>query len=110
MIAEKYYGSGYNWVDIAKENQLVSPNLITIGQVLIIPKAAPIIVSGATKTPVNQVILGSEYTVVKGDSLWKIAVRAYGDGYRWPEIWQANKDKIANPGLIEIDTVLTLPR
>lgn len=34
------------------------------------------------------------YTVQKGDSLWKIATRHYGNGNRWPDI------VAANPGLV----------
>jgi nucleoid-associated protein YgaU len=45
---------------------------------------------------------------VKGDSLWKIAVRAYGDGYKWVSIAKANK--LVNPNLIHSGNVLTLPR
>jgi nucleoid-associated protein YgaU len=54
------------------------------------------------------VIIGSSYTVVKNDSLWKISVRAYGDGFKWTEIAQNNN--IANPGLIHPGNTLTLPR
>ncbi len=37
-IAKKYYGDGSKYSKIAKENKLVDPNKISIGQVLIIPK------------------------------------------------------------------------
>ena len=42
------------------------------------------------------------YTVVKGDYLWKIAKKKdyYGNGFAWPNIYKANKDKIKNPNLI----------
>lgn len=49
------------------------------------------------------------YVVEKGDSLWKIAVNEYGDGFRWVDIWQANEDKISNPDLIFSGTELILP-
>ena len=38
VIAKKYYGDGSKYSKIAKENNLVDPNKINIGQVLIIPK------------------------------------------------------------------------
>jgi nucleoid-associated protein YgaU len=50
------------------------------------------------------------YTVVSGDSLSKIAKNHYGDGTKWHEIYEANKDLIGNdPDLIEVGQVLTLP-
>ena len=36
-ISERYYESGYNWVDIAEANELSSPGNITVGQELTIP-------------------------------------------------------------------------
>lgn len=31
------------------------------------------------------------HTVIKGDCLWAIAQKYYGDGSRWPELYQKNK-------------------
>ena len=108
-IAEKYFGSGYNWVDIAKENQLVNADILFEEQELIIPRMAVKQHTVIEKTKVES-ITADEYLVVKGDFLWEIAVRTYGDGYRWTEIWQANQDKIINPDIIESGTILTLPQ
>lgn len=50
------------------------------------------------------------YTVVKGDNLWKIAKRTYGDGSRWQAVYDANRGVIGgNPNLIYPGQVLTLP-
>jgi nucleoid-associated protein YgaU len=49
------------------------------------------------------------YTVVKGDSLSKIAKRLYGDANRWNQIFEANKDKIKDPDLIYPGQVLKIP-
>lgn len=41
------------------------------------------------------------YTVVPGDTLWGIAHRFWGNGTRWPEIFNSNRDAIGNnPNLI----------
>lgn len=37
---------------------------------------------------------GQSYTIVSGDSLWKIAQKQYGDGSQWKKIYDANKDAI----------------
>ena len=49
------------------------------------------------------------YEVRKGDSLWKIAARVYGDGNKWKAIAEANADVIPNPDLIKPGQVLTIP-
>lgn len=49
------------------------------------------------------------YTVVKGDSLWKIAKKFYGNGSKWQTIYNANKDKIKNPNLIQPGWKLKIP-
>lgn len=40
------------------------------------------------------------YKVKKGDCLWKIAKKYYGQGGNWQKIFAANKGKISNPNLI----------
>lgn len=49
------------------------------------------------------------YTVQGGDSLWAIARKQLGDGNRWKEIYELNRDKVSNPNLIHPGQVLTLP-
>ncbi len=110
-ISEKYYNSGYNYVDIAKTNKLANPSLIETGQELVIPKveAKKATVVKATVTKVS--IEGGKYTTVKGDYLWSIAVRAYGDGYAWTKIYNANKKVIGkNPSILFSGVELSLPR
>lgn len=109
QIAEKYFGSGYNWVDIAKENRLANANYLLVGQELTIPKTEVKRPAGQPPTVSDgEPITGSTYTTVRGDHLWGIAVRAYQDGYRWTEIAKANN--LAQPDLIHPGNVLTLPR
>ncbi|MBU0619386.1 LysM peptidoglycan-binding domain-containing protein [Patescibacteria group bacterium] len=101
-IAEKYYDSGYNWVDIAETNNLADANILLIGQELTIPQAQ---VKQITVKP--QPTSGYEYSVQAGDNLWQLAVEAYGDGFRWTEIAEANG--LANPNYIEIGQTLLIP-
>lgn len=51
----------------------------------------------------------AEYTVQRGDSLWKIAKEQLGSGTRWYEIYEANRDAIRDPNLIYAGQVLQLP-
>ncbi|MBU0569532.1 LysM peptidoglycan-binding domain-containing protein [Patescibacteria group bacterium] len=113
-ISEKYYDSGYNWVDIANENELANAGEIEVGQELSIPSIGPSIVTVEVDTTENVVetstdaISGATYEVCEGDNLWKIAVRAYSDGYKWTDI--ANENELENPNVIHPGNVLTLPR
>ena len=49
------------------------------------------------------------YTVVKGDTLFKIAHKFYNDGKLWPKIFDANKDKIKDKSKLPIGLVLKIP-
>lgn len=49
------------------------------------------------------------YTVQKGDCLWTIAEKNLGDGNRWKEIYELNRDSIRDPGLIYPGQEFVLP-
>jgi nucleoid-associated protein YgaU len=49
------------------------------------------------------------YEVVSGDSLSKIAKKKYGHANEWKRIYEANKDLIKNPDLIQIGWKLKIP-
>lgn len=50
------------------------------------------------------------YTVVSGDSLWKIAKQFYGNGAQYTKIYDANRDIIGgNPNLIYPGQVFNIP-
>ena len=59
--------------------------------------------------PRNITPAGKTYTVVKGDSLSKIAQREYGDAQQWTRIFEANRDIIKDPDLIYPGQSLRLP-
>lgn len=118
QIAENYYGSGYNWVDIVEANELTNPDSIEAGQVLALPEVAARQTTTMASEEVSEpeaetettttAISGDTYTVVPGDNLWEIAVRAYGDGYQWVKIAESNR--LANPNIIHSGNVLQIPR
>lgn len=91
-----------------------------------IPPTAPR-VSATTTTPVvdptREISAASPVpprtrtvSVARGDSLWALAERHLGDGYRWPEIWRLNRGvamrsgRFTHPSVIEPGWRLELPR
>lgn len=52
-----------------------------------------------------------DYTVIEGDCLWKIAGDQYGHPYyyKWPLIYDANRDLIKDPDLIYPGWSLKIP-
>lgn len=66
---------------------------------------------GSGPAPIAKVAAGqSVYTVKAGDTLSMIAKAELGAVGRWPEIWELNKGRIADPNLISIGWQLVLPR
>jgi nucleoid-associated protein YgaU len=114
-ISIKYYKTEEYWDELAQANELVDPNYVETGTLLLIPKFQ-ISQAENTETTVlgqqgiaeSERITGNTYTLKEGESLFDIALRAYGDGYRWPEISAANN--LSNPDVIEPGTVLKIPR
>lgn len=67
------------------------------------------IVKEQPKREEDQAPIVSSYTVVKGDTLWGIAKRYYGDGALYTKIAYANSNQISNPNLIFPGQVLIIP-
>jgi len=120
-ISENIYKDGFKWIEIARINNLENPGLIYAGNKLTIPTTVPTTSqknsTGQETSQVSQTqnsliqnnsITRNEYIVVRGDNLWDIAVRAYGDGFKWPEIAKANN--LVNPSLIHPGNFFIIPR
>ncbi|MDB5100359.1 MAG: hypothetical protein JWM80_4780 [Cyanobacteria bacterium RYN_339] len=74
------------------------------------PTPTPTPVPTPVPTPAPAPRPAGSYTVKKGDTLSDLARRFYGDEARWPEIYAANKAKIADPHWIYPGQVFTIPR
>lgn len=105
-IAQQQYQDGYKYVELIKANSLKSPGSLVIGQILIIPdlKGDQISIEAPVKDDDGETVVKS------GDSLWKIALSTYGDGFAWTRIWAANKQIIIDPNQIEVGMKLILPK
>ena len=102
-----------NTKDMESKQAEVTPTTVITNEVNTATAITPTFMQKDAPTDVaqkmnDQKISSTSYIIVEGDTLWDISVRAYGDGYRWSEIAQANN--IANADLIYTGNSLNLPR
>src|SRR6478672_7866780 len=86
-LALRFYGDAELHRLIATASGIADPNVINVGQRLIIPDI-------------------TRYTVVAGDTLAALAVRFYGDAAFYPLI--ATVNRIADPAVIDVAQVLVI--
>ena len=90
------------------------PGEIKEGMILVIPKVSlrydKEVVETQAIMDAADLLEATTYTVQKGDHLWSISLRAYGDGYKWVDVYNANLDILSNPSLIEVGMEIVLPR
>jgi nucleoid-associated protein YgaU len=63
----------------------------------------------AIETPEPAAAAPVFHTVVKGDTLWKIAEKTLGKGARYKEIFEANRPMLSDPDRIYPGQVLRIP-
>jgi NitT/TauT family transport system substrate-binding protein len=71
------------------------------------PKAARALAKAVKPLPTALEPL--EYTVQAGDTLSILALRHYGDLYKWEKIYEANKTKMKNPNYIYVGQKIFIP-
>ncbi|NLD78037.1 MAG: LysM peptidoglycan-binding domain-containing protein [Acidimicrobiales bacterium] len=85
----------------------VLPKAAPVQGAPVLPQSAPVPASGEASPQERSSI---DYTVKRGDSLWKIADRLLGDGARFPEIVDLNTALLnGRPDFITAGTVLKVP-
>lgn len=120
-IAERYYGEQTYWPALAKANPGVDANRLLVGNKLRLPAKEALTRGEARETPradarpsnasrVNSTDDMPEYIVEGGDSLIGIARKVLGDGERWNEIFELNKDKLESADDIRVGMKLRVPR
>lgn len=101
-VAERELGDGVRWREIVELNPGIDDSLrIEAGQRLRLPVDEAAVASAGTADSV--------VVVQRDDSLWQIAERTLGDGEHWPQIYELNRDQIADPDQIDVGWVLRLP-
>lgn len=101
--AEKYLLSGGMSAEQLKKLKTNLSTEITIPEVPVVEEP---IVTEPEPEPLEEV---TYYIVVSGDCLWNIAKTHLGNGARYTEIHNLNKETIKNPDLISIGQKLIMP-
>ncbi len=103
QIASRY---GYTTWELAQANNISNPSLIYVGQVILITRVPASESTGDSNTqPDPQPSTGGDtYTVQSGDYLDKIA-----ETYQVAIVDLINANGIANPNVISVGQVLTIP-
>ena len=52
---------------------------------------------------------GQVHTILRGQTLYSLAVKYYSDGQQWPRILEANAERISEPTKIPVGTKLIIP-
>jgi nucleoid-associated protein YgaU len=93
----RIYGNETHWKRIYRGNRekIDDPNLIYPDQIFLIPRGTP-----------------TTHMVAEGETLRRIAGywEIYGDRSQWERIYDANRDQISDPDIVQPGMVLTIPR
>jgi nucleoid-associated protein YgaU len=116
-IAQAVYGNGMYFTKIVAANPDLNPKELKVGKILIIPDlttsekqptATPAADSTKTAAPINP---DTNYRVVSGDTLEKIARKLYNDSTMQDKIFATNKALMGdNPDKLKVGWVLVLPK
>ena len=126
MLAADYLGSSQRYLEIFEANReiLKNPDLLPIGAELKIPSPDAIVRQQAQATierpmaplaarpsPAAAPPAGMKrtYRVKTGDTLVAIAKQFYGDGERYQEIYEANRERLQVPDDLREGLVLDIP-
>jgi nucleoid-associated protein YgaU len=100
-IAQKIYGDGNQWTEIANFTGLANPRLIYPGDVVYYQLTQQTQSFASAYESVQR----TEIQVQQGDTLSRIAGRVLGDPSKWKMIWRQN-DNIDNPDELTAGTTI----
>lgn len=102
-VAERELGNGADWRSIIACNPGMTANsTLKPGDVIRLPALV-------RQSPMVRAAETTHVTVERGDTLWDLAQEHLGDPFRWPEIFDANRDVVTDPDEIDIGWHLVLP-
>jgi len=120
ILAELFYGKQDYAEYLIRVNPGLDPRRLIVGQEIIVPetpgdlsvlnreaKPEPAPTDKPAAAPAEG---GRSYTVKSGDSFWKIADSELGDGNRWREVYELNKDEVSAPDRLKAGQVIKLPQ
>lgn len=67
-------------------------------------------VNGDALTAPEPVVEPEYYVIESGDTLWGIAAKLLGNGSKYPEIFEANREVIEDPDKIFVGQKIRIPR
>lgn len=118
-IAKHYYGNGNYWRTIyeANRDKMSNANSVREGVRLVIPnrsggEVATMVKSKKTLSKTEGQVTGEYmmYTIRSGDSLSKLAVRFYGSGRKYIELYELNRDRIDDMDNLKVGMKILVPR
>ena len=65
--------------------------------------------SSSPPAPIKPIEPPKVYTVVQGDTLYGISVKLFGTPRHYERIYEANKDRVKDPGTLQIGVNLRMP-
>ena len=118
-LAVRHLGHAKYAAAIAQANPGKDPRRLLVGSKLNIPAVPPD--RSTTGLPGRKPIVSDEqlppihpdraYTVRPGEAWYDLAKRFLGEGSRWPELYELNRERVSNrgPHLLRAGTVIELP-
>ena len=106
-IAEQVLGDGGQWRRLAEAN----PELLANPTVDLLPGVRLVLPTNTDRPDEahHQAARAHTVTVVRGDTLSGLAKAHLGDTAKWPHIYRANADRIADPDEIDVGWKLVIP-
>ena len=110
-----FLGKSVYKTGVALEDALVNYTRDVLGNVVTAAKYGQpagritIILPAEPETPAVVPGDSTTYVVIAGDTLWGIAQKLCGAGYKWNAIYEANRGTIQNPNFIQVGQVLVIP-